>query len=111
MVDIEELKQEIITRLQPLDPERIVLFGSYAHGSPTEDSDIDLYIVTRDDFVPATYHEKRDLVRKISRAIFDLRMQVSIDLLVHTKKMSEQFFQKDGSFARTILKTGVVWYE
>jgi len=110
MVDIEELKQEILERLRPLDPERVILFGSYAHGNPTEDSDIDLYVVTKDEFVPATYAEKRDLVRKISRALFDLRMQVSIDLIVHTRKMSESFFQRGGSFAREIQEKGVVWY-
>ncbi|MFN3929754.1 MAG: nucleotidyltransferase domain-containing protein [Thermoflexus sp.] len=92
MVDIEELKREIIERLRPLDPERVILFGSYATGNPTEESDIDLYVVTKDDFVPASYQEKRDLVRKVSRAIFDLRMQVPMDLIVHTRKMSEEFF-------------------
>uniref|UniRef100_A0A7C1FRL8 Nucleotidyltransferase domain-containing protein n=1 Tax=Caldilinea aerophila TaxID=133453 RepID=A0A7C1FRL8_9CHLR len=66
-VEIQELKREILERLQPLDPERVILFGSYAYGNPTEDSDIDLYVVTKDEFVPATYAEKRELVRKISR--------------------------------------------
>jgi predicted nucleotidyltransferase len=110
MVDIEELKQEILERLRPLNPERVILFGSYAHGNPTEDSDIDLYVVTKDEFVPTTYAEKREIVRKISRALFDLRMRVSIDLIVHTRKMSELFFQKGGSFAREIQEKGVVWY-
>ncbi len=111
MVDIEELKREIIERLRPLDPERVILFGSYATGNPTEGSDIDLYVVTKDDFVPASYREKRDLVRKVSRAIFDLRMQVPMDLIVHTRKMSEEFFRRGGTFAREIQETRVIWYE
>ncbi|WNZ00204.1 nucleotidyltransferase domain-containing protein [Sulfurospirillum sp. 'SP'] len=45
MVDIEKLKHEIVERLKPLDPDKIILFGSYAYGTPTEDSDIDLCIV------------------------------------------------------------------
>lgn len=45
MVDIEELKQEIVEHLKPLNPEKIILFGSYAYGTPTEDSDIDLFLV------------------------------------------------------------------
>ena len=111
MVDIEVLKEEILERLRPLDPERVILFGSYAYGAPTEESDIDLYVVTKDDFVPATYQEKRELVRKVSRAIFDLRLQFPIDLIVHTRKMSELFFQRGGSFAREIRARGVVWHE
>ncbi len=59
MIDIDELKQAILERLRPLDPERVILFGSYARGNPTEDSDVDLYVVTKDDFVPASYREKR----------------------------------------------------
>ncbi|SMP87795.1 Nucleotidyltransferase domain-containing protein [Epsilonproteobacteria bacterium SCGC AD-308-E02] len=52
MVDIEALKHEIVERLKPLDLDKIILFGSYAYGTPNEDSDIDLYVVTKDDFIP-----------------------------------------------------------
>ena len=45
MIDIEKLKHEIVERLKPLDPDKIILFGSYAYGTPTEDSDIDLCII------------------------------------------------------------------
>lgn len=45
MVDIEVLKHEIVERLKPLDPDKIILFGSYAYGTPNEDSDIDLFLV------------------------------------------------------------------
>lgn len=45
MVDIEILKHEIVERLKPLDPDKIILFGSYAYGTPNEDSDIDLFLV------------------------------------------------------------------
>lgn len=37
MVDIEVLKHEIVERLKPLDPDKIILFGSYAYGIPTEE--------------------------------------------------------------------------
>ena len=45
MVDIEKIKVEIVERLKPLDPDKIILFGSYAYGTPNEDSDIDLFLV------------------------------------------------------------------
>jgi predicted nucleotidyltransferase len=45
MIDIENLKVEIIKRLKPLNPDKIILFGSYAYGVPTEESDIDLFLV------------------------------------------------------------------
>ena len=45
MVDIEKLKDEIVERLKPLDPDKVILFGSYAYGTPNEDSDIDLFLL------------------------------------------------------------------
>ena len=106
-LDIEAIKQEIIQQLHPLDPERVILFGSYAHGQPTDDSDIDLYVVTKDDFMPQNYAAKRALVRNVSRLIYDLRQQISIDLLVHTRTMHAQFNRMDSSFAREIKQHGV----
>ncbi len=40
MVDIEKLKSEIVEWLKPLNPEKIILFGSYAYGTPTEERDV-----------------------------------------------------------------------
>jgi len=44
-IDIEKLKEEIVERLKPLNPDKIILFGSYAYGTPNEDSDIDLFLL------------------------------------------------------------------
>ena len=44
MVDIEKIIPEIIEALKPLDPDKIILFGSYAYGKPNKDSDIDLFL-------------------------------------------------------------------
>jgi len=40
MVKFEKIKPEIMQRLQPLNPDKVILFGSYAHGTPGEESDI-----------------------------------------------------------------------
>ena len=42
MINIEKIKLDIVEKLKPLNPYKIILFGSYAYGSPTKDSDIDL---------------------------------------------------------------------
>jgi predicted nucleotidyltransferase len=103
----DELETQIRDALAPLNPEKVILFGSYAWGQPTEDSDIDLYVVTQDDFLPATWREKRDIVRAVSNQILDLRTRYAIDLLVHTKPMHREFLETDSSFARQIMKEGV----
>jgi len=37
MINIEELKPQIIKALMPLNPDKIILFGSYAYGTPNEE--------------------------------------------------------------------------
>lgn len=107
-IDIEKLKEEIVERLKPLNPYKIILFGSYAHGNPDEDSDIDLYIVTNDDFVPKNYDEKMKTKLKVSKALDSIRDNYPLDLVVHTKKMNQRFLMMDSSFSREVLENGEV---
>ena len=108
MIDIEVLKHEIIERLKPLDPDKIILFGSYAYGTPNEDSDVDLYVVTKDEFIPQSWRENNDIYLNISRKIRDLRSKSAIDLIVHTKTMSDRFRELNSSFARELFTKGSV---
>jgi uncharacterized protein len=108
VIDIEMIKHEILERLKPLDLDRIILFGSYAYGTPTEDSDIDLYVVTKDDFIPQSWKEKSSLNKKISSVLRDLRRTHAIDLIVHTKAMNDKFRILNSSFSRELLVKGEV---
>ena len=65
----ESIKNEIIEVLTPLDPFKVILFGSYAWGQPEEGSDIDLYVVTRDEFIPKNFQEKSKVYSNISKAM------------------------------------------
>ena len=60
----DELFAKIVKALKPLNPVKIIVFGSYAYGTPNTDSDIDLYIVTNDDFMPKTWREKNEIYKK-----------------------------------------------
>ena len=39
---IKEIKNRIVSEVHP---EKIILFGSYAYGTPTKDSDVDLLVI------------------------------------------------------------------
>ncbi len=108
MINIEELKPLIIERLKPLNPDKIILFGSYAYGTPNEESDIDLYVVTNDDFIPQTFEEKNNLYLKVSRHLRELRKFVAIDLIVHSRKMNELFEKNNSSFYKNDIKNGML---
>src|SRR3989339_1016399 len=107
MIDIERVKVEIVERLKPLDPDKVILFGSYAYGTPNEDSDIDLYVVTKDDFIPQSWKEKSTIHLKIARSMQDILQKYPTDLIVHTKAMNRKFTQMDSMFSRKILQQGM----
>jgi len=110
MIDIEKLKLLIVERLKPLDPEKIILFGSYAYGTPNEDSDIDLYIVTNDDFIPLSFKEDSQIYLKISKQLRDIITQYPTDLVVHTKKMYQKAIDINQLFVKNIIQNGVKLY-
>ena len=111
MIDIKKIKKEIVKRVKPLNPEKVILFGSYAYGIPTEDSDIDIYIVTKDDFIPNSWSEKNNIYLKYARVLRPLKDITAIDLIVHTQKMHEKFLLLNGTFCNEIQHKGIMIYE
>jgi predicted nucleotidyltransferase len=109
-IDIEDLKVQIVGRLKPLDPLMIILFGSCAQGTWNEQSDIDLYIVTKDDFIPKSFHQKMEIKMDAANALNDLQKHIDFDLIVHTKMMSEHFMQNKSVFASEIFAKGIRLY-
>jgi len=108
-------KKEIISHInrsmQQLNVSKVILFGSYAKGTQSGDSDIDLLVVTKDDFVFESFSQKMEIKLKIVDALNSLRKYADIDLIVHTKPMYEKFIQLNSGFNKEIQNTGTVIYE
>jgi predicted nucleotidyltransferase len=83
-------------------PQRIVLFGSYARGRPTPDSDVDLLIVMPFEGKP---------VRMSVDMRLKLRPSFPVDLIVRTPENVQQRLDMGDSFMRDILRSGKVLYE
>jgi predicted nucleotidyltransferase len=107
MNQLEAIGREIVARLRPINPEKVILFGSHAWGSPDSDSDVDVYVVTRDDFMPQNFAQKMEMKLAVARHLADLRKVFSIDLLVHTMPMHRKFVELNSSFSRQIMSQGV----
>ena len=101
------VKKQIVEKLMPLKPEKIILFGSYAYGEPNEDSDLDLYVVTNDNFTPKSWKENSALYLSVSKHLRDLRKDIPIDLIVHTRQMHKRLMQLDSNFYRNSIQNGV----
>jgi predicted nucleotidyltransferase len=73
LTDIEQLKDRIA---QAMHPEKIYLFGSYAAGEATDDSDIDLVVVMDSALTP---HQRNVAVKRLFP-----RRKFSLDAFVYT---------------------------
>lgn len=86
------------------DPDRIILFGSHAWGAPSEDSDVDLYVI-----VPES--SERPL-RRARRAIACLGgIRISKDILVRTRTEAEKYRHVYASLESQVFEKGRVLYE
>lgn len=101
----------IIEKLIPIQPEKIILFGSYAYSEPDDNSDLDILVVTGDNNIPSSFSEKSKIYLRVSKAISDIKKEFPVDLIVHTKAMHQKFIEINSMFAREILKRGKVLYE
>jgi len=101
----------LIEKLKSTQPEKIILFGSYAYGSPNENSDLDILVVTGDEIIPSSFSEKSQIYLRISKSISDIKTKFPIDLIVHTKAMHQKFIELNSQFARELLTKGKVLYE
>ena len=103
MIDIEELKAQIIKALMPLKPDKIILFGSYAYGTPNEDSDLDICVVEKD------YENKWNEKLKISKLLDDIRFPIDI---LNPKIDEYEFYSKEiNSVYYDIDKKGILLWQ
>jgi predicted nucleotidyltransferase len=109
MIDIEELKPLIVERLKPLEPNKIILFGSYAYGTPNEDSDIDLFLIKDNLNIEDISKYKIELQKRL----FDIQKKylLGIDLFVDsTSRMINRIEEIKDQFYADILNKGEVIY-
>jgi predicted nucleotidyltransferase len=82
-------------------PDKIILFGSYAYGTPNEDSDVDLLVV-----MPAA-----DQHAQAVRIRYRLSAPFPLDLIVRTPYQMKWRLEEGELFTTTIVTQGKVLYE
>ncbi len=96
---IKEITNKIVGEFQP---EKIILFGSYAWGEPNQDSDLDLFIIKN------TNEERRDRQLKVRRLFLNFDMPA--DVLVYTPQEIKNRIDKGDFFIIDIINKGKVLY-
>lgn len=103
-MDIENYLKTIIEKItNNFNPQKIILFGSYAYGYPTADSDMDIMIVMDTDEKP---HKRAVSIRKILKGI-----GIPKDIIVKTPEEFERFKDIVGTIVYPAAHKGRVIYE
>jgi predicted nucleotidyltransferase len=87
---------------EQFSPEQVILFGSYAYGTPTPDSDVDLLIV-----MPA----KGPPVDKAIEIRLAIDVPFSVDLLVRTPAQIKTRLRMNDFFMQDVIEKGRTLYD
>jgi len=86
------------------EPEKIILFGSYAYGKPDKSSDIDLLIIKDTD---KPFYKRW---AEVCRIVSDLRYCIPFSPFVFTPNEWENKIEKHDPFFLEILEKGKILY-
>lgn len=97
--DIQKMAQQIVERFHP---KKVILFGSYAFGKPTRDSDVDLLVVMETDKNPV------HAAGLISAAVDH---SFPLDILVRRPSDLEAYLAEKTVFETQVVTEGLTLYE
>jgi predicted nucleotidyltransferase len=103
MVDIAHIKESVAEALKSIDAEKIILFGSYAYGVPTEDSDLDICVVEKE------YSSKWEEKTKIRNLLKHIR--IPKDILVSCAEEYDFYKNQINSVFFDIHQKGIVVWQ
>jgi len=96
---ILELRDRIATEYRP---KRIIMFGSYAYGTPAEDSDLDLLVIMR--YAGSGLRKAVEILNRVNA-------RIPVDLVVRTPEDIRRRTKANDFFLAEILSRGRVLYE
>jgi predicted nucleotidyltransferase len=104
MQKIETKLDQVVERLvNEFKPEKIILFGSHAWGTPRADSDVDLMVIVKSSPLIPT--------RRAAQAYRCLQgLKVPVEVIVSTQNEIERYRSVPASLTHKILKDGQVLY-
>jgi uncharacterized protein len=105
------LVEEMTERLKALNPYKVILFGSYATGNPTEDSDLDVAVILDSDDILETFTERMERWRPVAKAVREVHYKIAMDIIVYSKAEVKYLKENGNDFVEEIESTGKVLYE
>jgi len=103
MIGTDKISDIVKKIVSEYNPDKIILFGSYATGNPNEDSDLDLFVIKETDL------PRPQRTVQVRKMIYG--SMVPIDLIVYTPKEIDESRNNRFGFVYEVLNTGKILYE
>jgi predicted nucleotidyltransferase len=103
MISETTIQQAVAKLVAAASPSKIILFGSYARGDATEDSDLDLMVIE------AEVMNQFDEMVRLRNVMGD--MGIGVDLLVYSDQEASRRSLVPGSLLYWAFKEGRVLYD
>ena len=103
MIPLKAIQATCDDIVREFSPMQVILFGSYAYGTPTEDSDVDMLVVM-DILKSETWQQASHIRERIPK-------RFPLDLQVRSRADIAYRFSHNDCFLREVLEKGDVLYE
>jgi len=103
MISGEQIQQAVARLVAAAKPSKVILFGSYARGDATDDSDLDLMVIEHE------VSSKFDEMVRLRNVMGD--MGVGVDLLVYSDSEAARRSQVPGTVLYRAFKEGRIMYD
>jgi predicted nucleotidyltransferase len=103
--DNNDINRIIVAIKEAVQSEEIYLFGSFAYGTPNDDSDYDFFIVLPNDSIKPI-----DAIQRARRAVRQSNIWSPIDIIADYKSRFDER-SKLNTIERKIVRDGVKLYE
>lgn len=101
-----DIISKIVQSLIGLNVYKVILFGSYANGTATEDSDIDLVVILDTDEFAKTFDERMNRNVSVNKSFRKIRKDFPMDIIVYSRGEYDYLKKKDDFFVKEIEETG-----
>ena len=110
-MDFTTALDSLVLSLKSSNPYKIILFGSYANGTPNENSDIDLMIILDNEHIAKTYKERLEKKIYIRNLVLEVNREMPLDILVYSRAEFNLIKRQGNYFIDEIERTGKIIYE